>query len=87
MMPAKQALSDDERALQALQHDVDERARAVRARLEGRNMGRDRQSSAHSTLKDGEPPRKMAPPSRRYWPSPNSQRAPSRPQAKKASSR
>jgi len=80
-------LSNKERAHRALQAAVDERARAVRARFNARDERLHEAAVTRSTQKDGEPPRKMAPPNRRYWPTPNSQRAPSRPQAKKSSSK
>ena len=86
-MPAKKSLSDADRARRPLQHDLDARARAVRTRFKGRNVGLDEKLTPQNAMRDHEPLRKMAPPDRRYWPSPNSQRAPRRPQAKKGSPR
>ena len=79
-------LSNEERARQASQAAVDQRARAVQAGFRGQDERLHETAVTRSTQKDGEPLRKMAPPNRRYWPTPNSQRAPSRPQAKKRSS-
>ena len=83
-MPAKQLLSD-EKARRVMQRDLDKRTRAVKASFKGRNAGLDEKAGAPTRPKDGVAVRKMAPPRRRYWPSPNSQRAPSRPQASKGS--
>jgi hypothetical protein len=85
-MPDKLQLNE-ERARQAMQAAVDERASAARARFGGRDERLHETAATRSAQKDGEHLRKMAPPSRRYWPTPNSQRAPSRPQAKKGSSK
>jgi hypothetical protein len=43
------------------------------------DLARDKAFTALSVPKGGRAVRKMAPPARRYWPSANSQRAPSRP--------
>ncbi len=83
-MPAKQLLSDEE-ARRVIQRDLDKRTRAVKASFKGRNAGRDEKAGAPTGPKDGVAVRKMAPPRRLYWPSANSQRAPSRPQASKRS--
>jgi hypothetical protein len=84
IMPAKQLLSDEE-ARRVIQRDLDRRTRAVKASFKGRHAGLDEKSGAPTSPKEGETVRKMARPGRRYWPSPNSQRAPSRPQASKGS--
>lgn len=86
MMPNERRLSGDERARQVLSRD-DACAAAVRAGVKGRMVGRDETLTPHDALKGHEPLRKMPPPDRRYWPSPNSQRAPRRPQAKKGSAK
>jgi hypothetical protein len=83
-MPPKQLLSDEE-ARRVIQRDLDKRTRAVKASFKGRNAGRDEKAGGPDRPKEGETVRKMARPGRRYWPSPNSQRAPSRPQASKRS--
>jgi hypothetical protein len=83
-MPAKQLLSD-EKARRVIQRDLDKRTRAVKASFKRRNAGLDEKGDAPTSPKDGVAVRKMAPPRRGYSPSPNSQRAPSRPQARKGS--
>ncbi len=83
-MPAKRLLSDEE-ARRVIQRDLEKRTRAVKASFKGWNAGRDEKAGARTSPKDGVAVRKMAPPRRRYWPSPNSQRAPSRPQGSKGS--
>ena len=83
-MPAKQLLSDEE-GRRVIQRDLDKRTSAVKASFKRRNAGLDENDGAPASPKDGVAVRKMAPPRRRYWPSPNSQRAPSRPQASKGS--
>ncbi|HSB73334.1 MAG TPA: hypothetical protein VLT62_28750 [Candidatus Methylomirabilis sp.] len=86
-MSAKKVLSDADRAPRPLEHDLDTRVRALKTRFKGRSVGLDEKLTPHNALRDHEPLRKMPPPDRRYWPSPNSQRAPRRPQAKKGSPR
>ncbi len=49
------------------------------------DVGLDKRFGLPTGPQDDEPARKMAPPTRRYWPSANSQRAPSRPQGSKKS--
>ena len=83
-MPAKRSLSDEE-ARRLIQRDLEKRTLAVKASFKGRNAGLDEKADGPTSPKDGVAVGKAAPPRRRYWPSPNSQRAPSRPQAKKGS--
>ena len=83
-MPVKQLLSDKE-ARRVIRRDLDNRTSAVKASFKRRNAGLDKKAGGPTSPKDGIAVRKMAPPRRRYWPSPNSQRAPSRPQASKGS--
>ena len=85
-MPVKQLYSDEE-ARRVIQRDLDKRSRAVKASFKGRNAGLDKKAGAPISPKDGITVRKMAPLRRRYWPSPISQRALSRPQARKGSPR
>jgi hypothetical protein len=80
-MPVKR-LPPDEGSRRVIQRDLDQRTRDVKARFKGRNAGLEEKADAPTSPKDGVAVKKMAPPSRRYWPSPNSQRAPSRPQAR-----
>ena len=87
-MAAKQTRSTEE-ARRGIQSGVDKLANAAQATLgpkEG-DVARDKQFEALSVPKGGRTVREMAPPARRYWPSANSQRAPSRPQGGKKSSR
>jgi hypothetical protein len=51
------------------------------------DVARDKAFAALSVPKGGRTVRKMAVPARRYWPSANSQRAPSRPQGSKGSAK
>jgi len=80
-MVTKQTRPTDE-ARRRLQRSRDTLANAVRVTLgplkEG-DVARDKESDAFSIPKSGRPVRKMAVAARRYWPSANSQRAPSRP--------
>ncbi len=76
-----------EEARRGLQRGRDTLANAVKVTLgppEG-NGARDKAFAALSVPKGGRTVRKMAVPARRYWPSANSQRAPSRPQGSKKS--
>ncbi len=78
-----------EEARRRLQRSRDTRANAVEATrdpTEG-DVARDKAFAALSVPKGGRTVRKMAMPARRYWPSANSQRAPSRPQGNKKSPR
>ena len=81
-MPVKELLSDAE-ARRIIQRDLDKWIRAVKVSFRGRNAGLDENAGTPTSPKDDVTVRKVAPPRRRYWPSPNSQRAPSRPQASK----
>ena len=83
-MPVKELLSD-EGGRRIIQRDLDKRISAVKVSFRGRNAGLDENAGAPTSPKDGIAVRKMAPPRRRYWPIPNSHRAPSRPQANKGS--
>lgn len=71
-----------EEARRRLQRSRDTLANAARLTLgplkEG-NVARDREFDALNIPKSGRTVRKMAVAARRYWPSANSQRAPSRP--------
>lgn len=87
MMPTERVRSDDERARHALSQNADKHAGAARVSAKGREVGLDQTLTAHKALRAYEPLRKMPPPDRRYWPTPNSQRAPRRPQAKKGSAK
>jgi len=80
-------LPSAELARRAIQRDLDTRTSAVKARFKGRTAGLDEKAAAPSFPKEDVTVRKMAAPSRRYWPTPNSQRAPSPPQAKKGSAK
>ena len=83
-MPAKQLMFDEE-ARRAILKGVDKLANAAQVTLgptEG-DVARDKAFAALSVPKGGRMVRKMAVPARRYWPSANSQRAPSRPQGTK----
>ena len=87
-MATRQRRSTEE-ARRRLQRSKDTLANAVQVTLcptEG-DVARDKAFSALSVPKGGRTARKMAVPARRYWPSANSQRAPSRPQGGKKSSR
>ena len=70
-----------------IQHGRDTLANAAHVNLgpkEG-DVGLDKRFGLPTGPQDDEPARKMAPPTRRYWPSANSQRAPRRPQGSKKS--
>jgi chaperonin GroEL (HSP60 family) len=85
-MAAKQTRSTEE-ARRGIQSGVDKLANAVQVALgppEG-DVARDKAFAALSVPKGGRTVRKMVVPARRYWPSANSQRAPSRPQGSKKS--
>ena len=76
-----------EEARRRLQRGRNTPANAVQVTLgptEG-DVARDRAFAALSVPKGGRAARKMAVSARRYWPSANSQRAPSRPQGTKKS--
>jgi len=78
-----------EAARRRLQHGRDTLANAVQGTLgppEG-DVARDKAFAGLSVPKGGRPVRKMAVPARQYWPSANSQRAPSRPLGTKKSPR
>ena len=85
-MPAKQWPSDKQ-ARQVIQRNLDKRTSAVKASFKRRNAGLDEKNGAPASPKDDAAVRKMSPPRRQYWPSPNSQRAPSRPPRTKKSPR
>jgi hypothetical protein len=85
-MAAKQ-IHPPEEARRRLQRSRDTWANAVQATrdpTEG-DVARDKAFAGLSVPKGGRTARKMAVPARRYWPSANSQRAPSRPQGSKKS--
>jgi hypothetical protein len=78
-----------EEARRRLQRSRDTLANAVNVTLdptEG-DVARDKAFAELSVPKGGRPVRKMAVPARQYWPSANSQRAPSRPLGTKKSPR
>jgi len=78
-----------EEARRGLQRGKDTQANAAQATAgitEG-DVARDKEFDALSVPKGGRTVRKMAVPARRYWPSANSQRAPSRPMGTKKSPR
>ena len=87
-MAAKQVRST-EKARRGIQRGVSRLADAEKATLDRRegDVARDKAFDALSVPKGGRTLRKMAVPARRYWPSVNSQRAPSRPQGNKKSPR
>jgi hypothetical protein len=84
---ATKQIHPTEEARRRLQRSRDTRANAVQATRDPteRDVARDKVFDALSVSKGGRTVRKMAPPTRRYWPSANSQRAPSRPQGSKKS--
>jgi len=88
-MAARQVLDDEEKARRDIQRDADKLANAGKDALVPRegDVVLDKKDGATIVTKGGEKVRKMAPPTRRYWPSANSQRAPSRPQGSKGSPR
>ncbi len=78
-----------EEARRHIQSGKDTLANAVQVTLgstEG-DVARDKEFGALSAPKGGRAVRKMAVPARRYWPSANSQRAPSRPMGTKKAPR
>ncbi len=86
---ATKQIHPTEEARRRLQRSRDTRANAVEATrdpTEG-DVARDKAFDALSVPKGGRTVRKMAVPARQYWPSANSQRAPSRPQGSKKSPR
>jgi hypothetical protein len=86
---ATKQMRPTEEARRRIQRGRDTLATAVQVTpgpTEG-DVARDKQSDAFSVPKGGRVVRKMAAPARRYWPSANSRRAPSRPQGGKKSSR
>ena len=78
-----------EEARRGLQRGKDTRVNAaqVTAGIKEGDVARDKEFDALSVPKGGRMVRKMAVPARRYWPSANSQRAPSRPMGTKKSPR
>ena len=86
-MAARQVLDNEEKARRDIQRDADTLANAEKTALGPRqgDVVLDKNGEAPSVPKGGEKVRKMAPTPRRYWPSANSQRAPSRPQGSKRS--
>jgi hypothetical protein len=88
MAPKQQRLTEETR--RRLQSGRDTLANAVQVTLgplKEADVARDKAFDALSVPKGGRTVRKMAPPTRRYWPSANSRRTPSRPQGGKRSSR
>jgi len=77
-------LTDKRRAHHVLSRDMDT---AAGAGFQVHQVGPDVRSAPREVARDHEPLRKMPPPARRYWPTPNSQRAPRRPQVKKVSAK
>ena len=88
-MAARQVLDKEEAARRDIQRDADKLANAGKTALGPReaDVVLDKKAGAPTIIKGGEKVRKMEPPTRRYWPSANSQRAPSRPQGSKRSPR
>ena len=88
-MAARQGLDNAEKARRDIQRDADKLANARKTALGPRegDVVLDKKDGAPAVTKGGEKVRKMEPPTRRYWPSANSQRAPSRPQGSKRSPR
>jgi len=86
---ATKQIHPTEEARRRLQRSRDTRANAVEATREPAegDVVRDKAFAALSVPKGGRSVRAMAAPARRYWPSANSQRAPSRPQGSKKSPR
>ena len=85
-MAAKRTRSTEE-ARRGIQGGVDKRANAARVTrgpTEG-DIAWDKQVDALCVPWVGRTGRKMAPPVRHYWPSPDAQRVPSRPQGSKKS--
>ena len=78
-----------EEARRGLQRGKETRANAaqVTAGITEGDVARHKEFDALSVPKGGRMVRKMAVPARRYWPSANSQRAPSRPMGTKKSPR
>jgi len=84
---ATKQMRPTEEARRGVQSGADKLANAVEVTVgppEG-DVARDKAFAALSVPKGGRTVRKMAVPARRYWPSANSQRAPSRPQGSKKS--
>ena len=86
---ATKQIDPTEEARRRLQRSRNTRVNAVQVPRDPaeRDVVRDKAFDALSVPKGGRTVRKMAPPARRYWPSANSQRAPSRPQGTKKSPR
>jgi len=86
---ATQQRRPTEEARRRLQRGRDTLANAAKVIVgppEG-DVARDKAFAAFSVPKGGRTVRKMAVPARRYWPSANGQRAPSRPQGSMKSSK
>ena len=88
-MAARQVLDNEEKARRDIQREADKLANAGKTAPGPRegDVVLDKKGGAPTVTKGGEKVRKMAPPTRRYWPSANSQHAPSRPQGSKRSPR
>jgi hypothetical protein len=84
---ATKQIHPTEEARRRLQRTRNTRANAVQATRDPaeRDVVRAKAFDALSVPKGGQRVRTMAGPARRYWPSANSQRAPSRPQGSKKS--
>lgn len=88
-MAARQVLDKEEVARRDIQRDTNNLANAGKTALGPRegDVVLVKKAGAPTVTKGGEKVRKMEPQTRRYWPSANSQRAPSRPQGSKRSPR
>lgn len=88
-MAPRHALDNEEEARRGIQRDADKLANARKIAFgpKERDVVLDKKDALPTADKGGERARKMAAPARRYWPSANSQHAPSRPQASKRSAR
>ena len=75
---------EDRRRIQGGRDTLTNAAQGTLGAPEG-DVARDKAFDALSVPKGGRKVRTMAEPARRYWPSANSQRAPSRPQGSKKS--
>ena len=88
-MAPRHALDNEEEARRDIQREADKLANARKTGLGPRDgdvvLGK--KDDAPTAGTGGEKVRKMAAQTRRYWPSANSQRAPSRPQGSKRSAR
>jgi hypothetical protein len=86
---ARKQIHSTEEARRRLQGSRDTRANAVQTSQDSTEQGvaRDKAFAAFGAPKGGRKVRTMAAPVRQYWPSANSQRAPSRPQGTKKSPR